>query len=98
MKQVDKTCLEIFQQRHTIDILLAIKEVESIGFNQLQEKLDVNTLTLQRRLEDLQGKKFVEKKENLEDSRSYDYLLSQRGKTASAKLIAFKEFLIETTP
>ena len=98
MESIDKTCLEIFQQRHTIDVLFKLHESESMGFNQLQKSLGINTLTLQRRLEDLQRKKFIVKSNDKSDSRSYRYTLSKRGIDASAKLLDFRKFLTKTVP
>ena len=97
MNTCDKTCLEIFQQKHTIEILSAISATdEGIGFNAIQEQLGINTLSLQRRLEDLIDKKMITKKNCNNDSRSVIYSLLPRGKGAVGKLEDFRNFLIET--
>jgi len=96
MKNTEKTCLDIFQQKHVIRILLTIGEFGPIGFNAQQEKLTINTVTLQRRLEDLQEKKFIQKVPCPDDSRSVHYSLQKRGEEVSRMLIAFRAYLIKT--
>lgn len=97
MKNTDKTCLEIFQQKHAIDLLITIEEGQ-IGFNALQKKLGINTATLQLRLEDLQEKHFIRKTPCAQDSRSMQYSLQKRGKRVSEMLKDFRAYLIKTTP
>lgn len=98
MNAANMTCLEIFQQRHCIDILITIHDNGELGFNSIQEDLKINTATLQRRLEDLQQKEFVIKTTCNKDMRSFKYSLSDRGMEASRQLLGFKEFLTKTTP
>ena len=98
MNAAEMTCLEIFQQRHCIDILMAVHDNDTVGFNALQQELSINTATLQRRLEDLQQKDFIVKTVCDKDTRSYKYSLSERGQEASRQLLQFKNFLAKTTP
>lgn len=98
MHSNDMTCIEVFQQRHCIDILLIIKKHGEVGFNTIQESLDINTATLQRRLEDLQQKEFIIKEPCINDSRSYKYSVLDRGSEAARMLMEFRAFLEKTAP
>ena len=97
MSSAEVTCLEVFQRKHAIDILLFL-EGKTEGFNKIAETLQINTATLQTRLEDLIAKNFIEKHECEQDSRAYKYSQTKRGQQAANKLADFKSCLLYTSP
>ena len=57
-----------------------------MGFNDLQEKMEINTATLAKRLNQLEEEQMVKKLTCAADSRRHYYALTARGKKLS-KLI-----------
>ncbi len=81
--------LTVLSKRHML-ILLHTLTGESLGFNALQEKLAINTASLSRRLQELEGEKLIEKTACPTDSRFHYYQLTKRGKKISALIEKFQ--------
>lgn len=80
--------LTILGQRHVL-LLLHTLTGQPLGFNDLQEKLDINTATLSDRLRDLEKEELVEKRICSIDSRHHYYSLTKRGKKISTLIRQF---------
>lgn len=59
---------------------------EPMGFNDIQDKLEINTATLAKRLNQLEEERLVEKIICPSDSRRHYYSLTKRGKKLSKLL------------
>ena len=81
--------LTMLSKRHML-ILLHTLTGESLGFNALQDKLAINTASLSRRLQELEGEKLIEKTACPTDSRFHYYQLTKRGKKISALIEKFQ--------
>ena len=81
--------LTMLSKRHML-LLLYTLTGESLGFNALQEKLAINTASLSRRLQELEGEKLIEKTACPTDSRFHYYQLTKRGKKISALIEKFQ--------
>lgn len=71
--------LNLLSKRHMLLVLYHLA-IAPHGFNELQEKLSLNTATLSRRLKELEEEGFVEKKRK---GLHRCYSLSKRGKQLS---------------
>lgn len=81
---------EIFEQKHIIDIILSI-EKEPGRFNLLQKEFDINTSTLQKRLESLEKSEIIWKKKCPIDGRSCAYIITEYGKKIAGILNTLKK-------
>ena len=77
--------LTLVGQRHVLTIIHNLISGPT-GFNDLQDRIDVNTATLSKRLSELEEEKIIKKNTCPNDSRRHYYSLSKRGKKLS-KLI-----------
>lgn len=71
--------LNLLSKRHMLLVIYHLSQ-RAHGFNELQEKLSLNTATLSRRLKELEEEGFVEKKRK---GLHRCYSLSKRGKQLS---------------
>lgn len=77
--------LSFVGERHMLTIIYNLIS-EPMGFNDIQDKLEINTATLAKRLNQLEEERLVEKIICPSDSRRHYYSLTKRGKKLSKLL------------
>lgn len=70
--------LHLLEQKYIINIILSIDEKPG-RFNLLQKEFEINTSTLQKRLESLEGSVLIQKKPCSIDGRSCVYMITKKG-------------------
>jgi DNA-binding HxlR family transcriptional regulator len=77
--------LSFVGERHMLTIIYNLIS-KPMGFNDIQDKLEINTATLAKRLSQLEEERLVEKVICPSDSRRHYYSLTKRGKKLSKLL------------
>lgn len=93
MKKICTTIklLNFLGERYVLSILYVLQE-QPKGFNQLQERLDINTATLTKRLCELEQEGILTKRQCVEDSRHYYYQLTAKGSDIAGLIGSFAKF------
>ncbi len=94
-KGTDSLCpaaklLSLLSERHMLSLVYNLASGPK-GFNDLQEDLEINSATLAKRLNELEGEKVVEKLLCKTDSRRHYYALTKRGKKLSKYIALFSK-------
>jgi len=78
-----------------MELVLAIADNQPVQFNVLQKETKLNTLTLQRRLEDLKDEGFLKRVPCKKDKRHVYYLLAEEGEHVSKFLSQLRTYLLK---
>lgn len=81
---------KIFEQKHVIGIMISLLSQKK-GFNTLQKEHQINTSTLQKRLEAMEKESLIIRESCTKDSRSCYYSATEKGHKAGLLLEKIKD-------
>tara|TARA_B100000745_G_scaffold296224_1_gene241323 strand:+ start:6290 stop:6586 length:297 start_codon:yes stop_codon:yes gene_type:complete len=82
--------LTFLGKRHMLFIIFNMTS-GPVGFNELQDILDINTATLSNRLNELVAENMIEKRTCESDTRRHYYSLTNRGEKVSKLIASFSK-------